>query len=72
MQMATCPKCKQPIVWYRRADGSLIATDLSPSDSGTVVIVDGIAHVLRGDAIESLIEGSRYRNHLGSCTGKPP
>ena len=69
MQPATCPKCGQPVLWIASSAGGLLCLDPEPNPkTGTVVVLDGVGVVLRGDSIEAFFPAAERRTqHLQTC-----
>lgn len=69
MQPAKCRTCGAEILWLRTAaTGALMPIDRVPVVDGNVAILDGKAHVIKGDLFEPMIEdGPRYKSHFATC-----
>lgn len=67
MDKAKCRECGAAIFWLRTTSGSLMPIDATPVEGGNIVIKDGVAHVLRGDLFEPMLDGPRYQSHFVSC-----
>lgn len=68
MQKGTCRSCGAPLLWIRTsATDSLMPLDAEPVRDGNIILVDGKAHVMRGDLFEDMLEGPRYVSHHATC-----
>ena len=70
MEAAKCRLCGAFIKWVHSGiTGALIPLNAEPDPhKGTIVMKDGLAHVLQGDLWEEIVEGPRYRSHIETCT----
>ena len=64
---ANCRSCGALITWVRTTTGALMPLDADPVAGGNIVIKDGIAHTLKGDLFEEMLDGLRYQSHFVSC-----
>jgi hypothetical protein len=70
MDISQCRSCGKDICWYRTsATGSFMPVDPVPVENGNVVIIDGFAHVIKGDLFEPMLPaGPRYKSHFATCS----
>ena len=67
-EQSPCRSCGAPMLWVRTTAGNLMPLDLEPVPGGNIVLKDGLAHVLKGDLFEGMIdEGPRYVSHFVTC-----
>ena len=70
-ETANCRSCQAPILWVRtEATNSLMPIDAKPDPKGNIVIKDGLAHVMRGDLFEEMLDGPRYVSHFVTCVAQ--
>jgi hypothetical protein len=68
MDRGKCRSCDAPVLWVQSATtGSPMPLDAEPVEGGNVAIKDGVAHVMRGELFEEMIDGPRYQSHFISC-----
>ena len=68
MEHGKCRSCGAEIIWIRSAaTGSLMPLDAEPVEGGNVVVKDGMAHVMRGDLFEEMLDGPCYQSHYVTC-----
>ena len=62
-----CRSCGAPILWVLTAAGNKQPLDAEPVKDGNIILVDGVAHTLRGDLFEEKHDGPRYKSHFATC-----
>lgn len=62
-----CKSCGKPMVWYDTRSGNVMPLDPEPAEDGNIVIINGVAHTLRGDLFEEKHDGPRYKSHFATC-----
>lgn len=65
-----CRSCQADIMFVRSAStGNFMVIDATPRENGNVAIIDGAAHVLRGDLFEQMMPlgTARYVDHHATC-----
>ena len=67
METGKCRSCGAAVLWVRTAAGHLQILDAEPNEKGNVAIKDGVAHVMRGDLFEEMMDGPRYLDHNATC-----
>lgn len=67
MDRAKCRSCQADIIWIRSSNNNLMPLDAQPNPEGNIVIKDGVAHVMKGDLFEEMLEGERYMTHFATC-----
>ncbi len=68
-ERSPCRSCKAPLLWVRTAAfDSLMPLDADPVPDGNIVLIDGKAHVMKGDLFEPFIDDRpRYKSHHATC-----
>ena len=68
-QKAKCRSCQADILWVRNAStGTFMCLDADPVCGGNVVVVDGLARVVKkGDLFEEPAGGPFYQSHFSTC-----
>ncbi len=67
--MSTCRSCGQRITWLETAGGKAMPVDDDPCEEGNIVVVGGMAKVLKNAqaAAELYSEEPRYVSHFVTC-----
>lgn len=66
-EQAKCRSCGADILWCRTEGGHLTPVNAEPDDTGNMVILDGIAKVVKDSLFEPMTEGTRYKSHFATC-----
>jgi hypothetical protein len=72
--VSACRSCGAPIVWAKTTHGKSIPLDQDPSEEGTIVLLEGVAHIFRKrpDQVTLLRMGAPadtpfYTTHFATC-----
>lgn len=63
--MSTCNSCGAEIQWLATCNGKSIPLDVTPAEDGNLVIVDGVARVIKkGQDPQFKV---RWKSHFATC-----
>ena len=64
-----CGSCGADIIWVKTVAGNWQPLDAEPNPKGNIVLIDGFAHVLKGELFEPMIDPGkeRYLSHFATC-----
>lgn len=63
----TCKSCAAPIEWARTQKGHRIPLDPTPSETGNILLQDGIAVVIDAQSREGIDARTLRTSHFASC-----
>jgi hypothetical protein len=67
--MTECQSCHAPIRWVRTEKGKRMPLDADPCPDGNIVLVDGVAHVMKQEELGDMFfrPGQRFKSHFATC-----
>lgn len=65
---AQCTSCGAPIWWARTPKGRRIPIDAESNPKGTIMVIDGVAHVVGSSrTLDPADTGRRWVTHYATC-----
>jgi len=59
-----CRSCGATIIFVKTAKGKSMPLDVQPADDGNIIVVDGVAVYLKGEAPPNKL---RWKSHFATC-----
>lgn len=67
----TCQYCGARLRWVETDRGNRMPLDPDPNPDGSVVMRQGIAHVLKASERPENVAAEHWMPHAASCSGRP-
>ena len=69
--MSECKDCKRSVRWVKTENGKAMPLDMNPVWDGNVVLIRGLAHVLKKDE-KAAPNVPKFMPHMATCPARHP